>query len=114
MQFGKPWREDYGIVDRADLLREISRRQAIVIAMEHLGYRGNRELKRLISVRQGSTREGGEGAYSRSVGPPSDHCWIVRTSARPRGQCMTDGPYAVVWVDQRTGQVVQAGRGSGG
>lgn len=98
---------------RGDPLNEISKRQAIIIAMEHLGYRGKRGLKRLISVRQGTTREGA-GAYVARPGPPSDYCWIVQASARPRGSCMLDGPYAVVWVDQRTGQVLQAGSGSGG
>ncbi len=82
--------------------------------MEHLGYKRDRKIGVSLSVRQGSTREGGEGIYSRGLGPPGDHCWIVRTSARPRGRLMTDGPYAVVWVDQRTGQVLQVGNGSGG
>ena len=95
-------------------MKEISKRQAVRIAIEHLGYKRNRKLTVSLSVRQGSTREGGEGAYSHGLGPPSDYCWIVRASSRSRGLFMTDGEYEVVWVDQRTGQVLQAGKGSGG
>ena len=95
-------------------MNEISKRQAVRIAMEHLGYRRDRKLEVSLSVRQGSTREGGEGAYSRRLGPPGDHCWIVRSSAKPRGSFILDGEYVVVWVDQRTGQVLQAGTGCGG
>lgn len=82
--------------------------------MEHLGYKRDRRIGVALSVRQGSTREGGEGIYSCPLGPPGDHCWIVRSSMRSKGRLMTDGPYVVVWVDQRTGQVLQAGNGSGG
>ena len=86
-------------------------KRAIETALKHLGYGDSLEL--LISAREGSTKN--DKGYSVYVSGDYEHCakcWIVQVSRRDPG--LLDGPYSVIWVDQKTGKVVKSGGGSGG
>ena len=85
-------------------------KRAIETALKHLRCQNNAEL--LISVREGSTESKEYTVYVPGDYQRCDNCWIIRVSRGGWG--VLDGPYSVVWIDQKTGKVVKSGGGSGG
>ncbi len=85
-------------------MKEISKRQAMKIAMQHLGFTNpDRSLKMSLSAHEGNTRDSREIGL-RVLGSPSDHCWVVQATGTGDSGFQA---HIMVWVDQRTGQVLQ-------
>lgn len=74
-------------------------------------------IDRVLSVREGST-EDRDGTLSRYYGfrpkvrRPRRHCWLVCVGHEPEG--FLCGRSTIIWVDQKTGKVVQTAFDGGG
>ena len=93
-------------------MEEISREQAKWIALKSVGFPKSEHGRWLVSVTAGSTDSPVPGAYRTGPRKHCNACWIVQISNQPVGTL--DGECTYVFVDQRTGEVVESVRGHDG
>src|SRR3989338_2335572 len=94
-------------------LQEISAAQAGRIALRHVGHHAV-EADRILSIKKGTTEDKRYPTYRIGSYQRCDACWIVMLGQRRTAPLLLDGSNTVVWVDQRTGAVMQCGTGGGG
>jgi hypothetical protein len=88
---------------------EISEKQARGIALQAVGY-PEEEQERVFATYEGSTEDKRFRAVSSyEQYDPCDYCWIVETRPLEKRGYEPDGPEFLIWVDQRTGNVVKIG-----